>query len=154
LPPSVAALAASRPDPGRLVQSDLNGTVGVLRSGRVTSAAGRLAGPATLYVAAADDPLWRLRVAGRRLRPTRAFGRAMTFSVPAPGGAAVLSVDTAAGLRAAQLVEVLAWLAVVGACLADRRRRSAVEPAAREWSPAPPGRPAPTTVGMGAGAPR
>lgn len=99
---------------------------------------------ATVYVGATRDAGWTLQAAGRTVPLKPAFGWAMRFEVPsahARRGAAAGSAATTAtaakatlspprswGLLAAQVVEVAAWLLVIGFVVLDTRRRRREDP--------------------------
>ena len=71
-----------------------------------------------LYLAQTHDARWRLDVDGERAAARRSLDWATVF-LPESGGAAELSYDTAPGRRVAQVVQLLALIAVFG--LAVRR---------------------------------
>ena len=95
---------------------------------------------ATVYVGSTRDQGWDLHVGSRDVHPGKAFGWAMRFTVPGsltsghfdPGVSveerATLSPPRSWGILAAQVVEIVAWLAVAGLVVADVRRRRREEP--------------------------
>ncbi|MGI8493673.1 MAG: hypothetical protein ACR2KC_08575, partial [Acidimicrobiales bacterium] len=108
-------------DPRKLQGLSLAGATPVLPGSRGDSGSGKLV-PGEVYVSATKSSRWSLDVGGTVVTPVPALGWAMGFSVPA-AGAATLRAAPSPGWRALQVVEVLAWVGVIGAVLRDRRRR-------------------------------
>ncbi|HLY82819.1 MAG TPA: hypothetical protein VKQ71_07530, partial [Acidimicrobiales bacterium] len=94
----------------------------------------RFAGPVPggdLLVSATRNRRWVLSVSGRHASQRSAFGWAMAFSVPDPGGNATLRFHTPVTRGLALGLETLLWLVALAAAIAGRRRapRRPPEPA-------------------------
>jgi GT2 family glycosyltransferase len=125
LSPAVAAAASGASSPAAIEQTNLAGSPSALSGAGDDRATGVVAAGSTVFVSASDGPGWRLRVAGRSLSPTPAFGSAMAFSVPATGGGpAVLTAGVSRPERVAQAGGVALWAVAVVVIIVDRRRRT------------------------------
>lgn len=152
--PARAAVAGGIPLPTRMSLRAL--AVGSLGPARAAlsgptpwSATGPVVGGERIYVASSYDPGWRLVVDHRALRPARALGVGMTWTVPAGlSGRAVLRPGGSPLWAATRWLVVALWLLVIGLALAARRGGGAAGGGGgvrAEWfqPPAPVRRPAP-----------
>lgn len=133
----------ARVSPAELVAGSL-GPPRVALSGRSASTAtGTVSSGERIYVSATYAPGWRLLVDHRSLRPTRALGYGMSWTVPdGVSGPAVLRAGGDPLLEAVQWVVVALWVAVAAGALAAGRSGSAGGPGAdheRARSPASAG---------------
>jgi GT2 family glycosyltransferase len=131
LPPSALPATAGSASAGArsLQETDLTAAAPVLTGGSPSVVRGQVPAGSTVYVSATRDPGWRLHVGSASVAPVPAFGWAMSFPLPADaGGAATLQLRPPWDLRAAQIVEILLWLAVIAVVGVDLRRRRAEYP--------------------------
>jgi GT2 family glycosyltransferase len=141
LPAAAIPVAADSTTAGlrTLQETDLTGAAPVFTSASAGRAHGYVLAGSTVYVSATRDAAWRLHVGSASIAPQPAFGWAMSFRVPAaatgPAGqpvpiaeGATLQPRPAWGLRAAQLVEVLLWVAAIVVAAIDLRRRRTEHP--------------------------
>jgi GT2 family glycosyltransferase len=117
---ATAAIQATTPAASQTVE--LAGAPPVLPAGGGDAFTGFLPPDASVLVAGTYQSGWQLSVSGQGASRQRAFGWAMVFSAPAPGGRATLHFTTPILGRGLLVLEVAVWLAALGALVADRRR--------------------------------
>ncbi len=136
LPPAAVPVAAAGAAGTRALQeTDLSGALPVLNDGSPTRASGPVPAGATVYVGETRQSGWRLSVGGTEIRPQAAFGWGMSFAVPAgsagtgsSAGPATLRLPPSAGLRTAQVLEILLWGVALAVAAIDLRRRRTEHP--------------------------
>jgi GT2 family glycosyltransferase len=127
VPPAAADGSLATSD-NRAVQGvDLTGAAPVLTGGSATRVSGQVPSGSTVYVASTSSGGWSLSAGGHTVPRSRAFGWAMSFHVPA-GAAAGTPARLVYGppflVRAGYVLQIVLWIGVPIAVLADRRRRS------------------------------
>jgi GT2 family glycosyltransferase len=138
--PARAAEASRSPSAQAAQSAPLAGAQPVLGGRGDDHFTGPLPGGRELLVSATSDPHWRLSVAGQPAGQRRAFGWAMAFRLPNPGGRGSLEFHTPVARTMSVVVESLLWLVVIAVAVLLRRRQAPV-PADRAEpdKPAPPG---------------
>ncbi|HLI54345.1 MAG TPA: glycosyltransferase [Acidimicrobiales bacterium] len=123
---SHAGLLAGR----RLAQgTDLHGAVPVMTGGHEAGVDGRVVPGTDVFVSATYSAGWTLGVAGRQVRPTRAFGWAMSFSVPrldasASTEPAHLGYGAPLVVRGGDVLQLVLWVGAAAMVAAGARRRA------------------------------
>jgi GT2 family glycosyltransferase len=135
---SHAGLVAGR----RLAQgTDLRGAVPVLTGGHEAGVDGKVVPGTHVYVSATYSAGWTLDAAGRQVRPTRAFGWAMSFSVPRLNASASterahLGYGAPLVVRGGDVLQLILWVgaaAIVAAGARRRGRRGTTEAVDPSW---------------------
>jgi GT2 family glycosyltransferase len=126
----IAATAAHDATASAASQSvELSDAAPALGAGGPDAFTGQLPGGAQALVSETDQQGWHLSVAGHGATRQRAFGWAMLFTAPQPGGKASLHFVTPIAGRGLLVLEAALWLAAMAALVADRRgRRGAAAP--------------------------
>ncbi len=119
------AALPSRPSDRELVASSLGPARPALTGVHSAQATGKVSGGERIYVAATYQPGWRLVVDHRSLRPVRALGVGMSWTIPAGiSGRAVLRPGAGSLRLAAQWLIAGLWaVAITLAVVAGRGRR-------------------------------
>jgi len=112
----------ARVSPGELVSGGLGPPRDALSGDSASRATGVVSPGERIYVSATYSPGWRLLVDHRSLRPSRALGVGMAWTVPAGvSGVAVLRAGGEPLLEALQWAVVGLWVLVAAGALASRR---------------------------------
>jgi GT2 family glycosyltransferase len=108
-----------------LGQTDVGGASRpVLTGGQLDHVTGPVSGGTTIAVSSSRSDSWSLRVDGRKISSSPAYGWAMSFNVPTgTSGTATLSAGTSLGPRVGQIVELALWGVALAVLIGDRRRR-------------------------------
>lgn len=109
----VPSFDAGRDDLSDLANDPLQGTIGVL-PGRSTDISGRLPEDTELFLSQTNDTRWRLTVDGDRAGRRRSVGFATVFLADGEVGDATLTYDSPLWRRGVLLVQLLAFVVVVG----------------------------------------
>jgi len=111
---AAAAQASNEAGSTALASDDISGSAPALVGMSDRGPASGVVPAGVLYSAVPFDSRWHLSVDGAGVAPRVAFGSTLAFDVPV-AGQATLSYSTAVGRRVAVIVQLLAWLALLGA---------------------------------------